>query len=374
MPDSANNPVELYRARNLIEAQTLLLLLEAEGVTATIENEPLQGAFGEIPWGWETAPRMVVRRVDEDSARALLERFLLRQRVQDRQPASSETNCLACGEPMVADVACVKCGWSYCETGDSPAEVDPPGDGESTSSPESMSKVASDAEHDSFAVSGLSDRELWLEVMAVLAVGVIPHLRGLLPYQIPRGQLAYWIEALDLVLQSACVIFVTFYLMGRSGERLEVFGITRPRWSDLLIAAFLFWVSRLLASIWWNWIPESFDVVDDGLSPPKQTSDCLWMVLMYGFSAMAEEIVTRAYLITRFTRLLRSQLAAIVVAATMFASSHAYQGPAGVINAMLFGLLFGAAFLLIRSIWPLVIAHALANIVLEFQSLTTHAL
>jgi hypothetical protein len=69
-------------------------------------------------------------------------------------------------------------------------------------------------------------------------------------------------------------------------------------------------------------------------------------------------------LITRLEELLQSRGKAVVLAAVAFASYHAYQGVAGVVATFLMGLTFGAAYLGLRRIWPLVIGHALYNIIL----------
>ena len=88
-------------------------------------------------------------------------------------------------------------------------------------------------------------------------------------------------------------------------------------------------------------------------------------MVKYSLSAFAEEVVTRAYLITRLAVLLRSRGEAVLVAAIVFASYHAYQGAFGTAHAFVFGIVYGVAFLATGRLWPLVIGHALYNIRLE---------
>ena len=76
----------------------------------------------------------------------------------------------------------------------------------------------------------LGHRAVWGEVGAVLAVGVVPHLvnamyNALYPFPPP----AYWIYALYLTVTSGCTVFVTLYLIHRSGEPWERFGLPRGR-------------------------------------------------------------------------------------------------------------------------------------------------
>jgi membrane protease YdiL (CAAX protease family) len=89
------------------------------------------------------------------------------------------------------------------------------------------------------------------------------------------------------------------------------------------------------------------------------------MLLKESANGFTEELVTRAYLITRLEVLLRSRMAAVFLSATAFASYHAYQGPAGLVGAFLFGLAFGLAYLGVRRVWPLALGHALFDIHIE---------
>src|SRR5437016_5042233 len=59
-----------------------------------------------------------------------------------------------------------------------------------------------------------SERELWLEVTAVLAVGVIPHFaRALASLAHRQPPAPFWIDALDLCITSLCTSFVVLYLI-----------------------------------------------------------------------------------------------------------------------------------------------------------------
>ena len=79
----------------------------------------------------------------------------------------------------------------------------------------------------------------------------------------------------------------------------------------------------------------------------------------------SDPLVTRTYLITRLETLLRSRTKAVLIAAVVFSSYHAYQGWHGVVFTFLFGAIYGVAYLGIRRIWPLAVGHMLYNIWLE---------
>ena len=110
MPETPNDPVEVYRARGLADAHTLRLLLETEGIPVWVDNELLQGALGDIPLGWATAPRILVRRSHAAAAQAVVERF-----TREHAPAglAGEHACLACHSPMGEADTCPACGWTF---------------------------------------------------------------------------------------------------------------------------------------------------------------------------------------------------------------------------------------------------------------------
>jgi len=103
--------VEVFRAGNLPEAHAVRLLLEREGIAVRIDNDMLQGAIGDLPVGWATAPRILVERSQEPEARALLEEKL--SHLSAPEDSESAMRCLACGAEMGERASCPECGWSY---------------------------------------------------------------------------------------------------------------------------------------------------------------------------------------------------------------------------------------------------------------------
>jgi hypothetical protein len=112
MAEGIVDPVELYRARGISEAHAIRLAIEAEGIAVFIENEHLQGALGELPFGWSTAPRVLVNRADEAPAREILKTFTI-QPPENEPEAEMQMRCLACQSPMGDGDACPACGWTY---------------------------------------------------------------------------------------------------------------------------------------------------------------------------------------------------------------------------------------------------------------------
>lgn len=68
------NPVEVYLAKDLPEAQFVKSLLSEARIEATIVGEPLGTVLGDIP-GFEAAPRIWVHRPDADRARSIIDEY-----------------------------------------------------------------------------------------------------------------------------------------------------------------------------------------------------------------------------------------------------------------------------------------------------------
>ncbi len=349
MPEEPIDPVEVYRASGLADAHVLRLRLDAEGISAWVDNELLQGAAGDLPLGWAAAPRVMVARSDEAAAGAVADRFT-RDRPQD--PPGSLA-CLACLSPMGAADTCPACGWSYRD-GPGAGAAEPP-------RPDPAGPVA-DPPHPAIGPAGRARQGDWAEVVAVLAVGVVPYqVATVTTFFAPPTPLPFWLDALQLVVLGGCTIFVTLYLVGRSGDRWATIGVTRPGVMDaagglvFLFAAFVLW--RLTAGL-----PDVGRPKAVSFPRPDGELDHVLLAVKYGVSAFSEELVCRAYLVTRLAGLLRSRAEAVVYAAAVFASYHAYQGLQGVGSAFALGVVYGAAFLLIGRVWPLAVGHALYDI------------
>ncbi|HVJ80885.1 MAG TPA: DUF2007 domain-containing protein [Planctomycetia bacterium] len=105
--------VEAYRAGSGAVAHLLVAALEAEGIAAFVDGDPIQGSAGEIPLGWPTAPRIMVREEDLARATAVIAASDLHSGDEDELPEPA-SKCLSCGATMPEDSAtCPKCGWTY---------------------------------------------------------------------------------------------------------------------------------------------------------------------------------------------------------------------------------------------------------------------
>jgi hypothetical protein len=123
--DDPNEPVELYRARGPDEAHALRAHLDAAGIPARVDGELLSGVVGEVPFGWVTAPRLLVPRARLEVAEAVLADFLAGSPAAGGE-SDGEQKCLACGAEMGEEPVCPGCGWTfYGEYGDPSGQADP---------------------------------------------------------------------------------------------------------------------------------------------------------------------------------------------------------------------------------------------------------
>lgn len=83
MDDSPISIAVLYRARNLIEAQSIQFALEDAGLTARVEGEYLGTVMGEIPLGIATLPRVVVKADELERANEILKEFLSQHQAEE---------------------------------------------------------------------------------------------------------------------------------------------------------------------------------------------------------------------------------------------------------------------------------------------------
>jgi membrane protease YdiL (CAAX protease family) len=92
----------------------------------------------------------------------------------------------------------------------------------------------------------------------------------------------------------------------------------------------------------------------------------LGLAIVWTLAAFGEELVFRGYLMNRVADLGgKSRTAWIVsylVMSVVFGLGHLYQGPSGVIDSVVAGLVFGGLYLALgRNLWPVILAHGLSD-------------
>lgn len=93
---------------------------------------------------------------------------------------------------------------------------------------------------------------------------------------------------------------------------------------------------------------------------------CLLTVTI-AISAAYQEALLRWFLISRLEQLGVATWVAILSGAVLFGALHVYEGPLGVIDTALVGLLYGATFAYTRRLGAVTIAHFLWNMIIFMQ-------
>lgn len=100
---------------------------------------------------------------------------------------------------------------------------------------------------------------------------------------------------------------------------------------------------------------------------PSTLDESWWRPITLTLSAIgnsaAEEVLVVGYLLTRLRQLGLSENASLLVSAVLRGAYHLYQGFGGFIGNLVMGLVFGRIWQRTGRLWPLVIAHALLDIV-----------
>lgn len=87
-----------------------------------------------------------------------------------------------------------------------------------------------------------------------------------------------------------------------------------------------------------------------------------WLLLVWTFAAVGEEVAYRGYLLTRGAEVIGKTTPAywisVVLVTVLFGYGHYYKGPTGVIDSGMAGLVLGAAYMAAgRNLWASVLAH-----------------
>jgi membrane protease YdiL (CAAX protease family) len=218
--------------------------------------------------------------------------------------------------------------------------------------------------------NGSSDREIWLEVMVVLAVTWLPYFAYSITWWIwpdPPQRTSFMAESIWDLTTNFVDIVVVLYIIHRGHTPWRVHGIKKPRiFVDLSLAfstwiamtTVLFLVLRFVVSIvgleFANAMTTSIHVFDR----PSSTADFVVLPFLALSIGVSEELAMRGYLIPRCEQLLGSTPKSILVSSLLFASYHLYQGVGSSMVIFVVGSVFGIAFCWSRRLWPVAIAHA----------------
>jgi membrane protease YdiL (CAAX protease family) len=209
----------------------------------------------------------------------------------------------------------------------------------------------------------------------VLLLGVVPHLFDAIAslYMDPVKRDYFIYDSLSRVVRSAGIIALIIFIISRSGESLGKFGLKPLRVLKDSALGFGIYLSARASHyfIWYSTVGALGRSAAYSLlhSNPSQfaTPTGHYSISLAAAAALAnglaEEIVCRAYLITRFEQLFGSTLKALVISTLLFSSYHIYQGLGGFISVTMAGLVYGGFFCWTRRLWPVASGHAIQDFV-----------
>jgi hypothetical protein len=159
-------------------------------------------------------------------------------------------------------------------------------------------------------------------------------------------------------------LFLILYLLFRDTSSSSV-GYTKPRKQDALIALVSFGIVSTI-SFFISWASSSLFHGPDILFVEAPRGFVRWIVAIFaGLStAYFEETFFRAYLLKRFAEGGLSASKSILIQALLFSLCHLYEGPWGVINAFIAGIVFALAFRRGSSVHGPAWAHGAYNLLI----------
>lgn len=201
-------------------------------------------------------------------------------------------------------------------------------------------------------------------VEAQLTGGIGQTTVALNPSRSDIGWIDFARQALSVARLTAMAALAC-YLLWRSGIRLSTVGVTRrPGHHDVPVGI------GLAALIGLPGLGLVFLAHLLGLNAalvPSDTSGPWWqvpmLILVAMANAVAEEVVVVAYFLVRLRQLGLRDARALAASAVLRGAYHLYQGIGGGLGNVVMGLVFGRWYQRTGRVWPLVIAHALIDVV-----------
>jgi len=206
---------------------------------------------------------------------------------------------------------------------------------------------------------------LWFEVAAVLCLAYVPAMFAAAPFWELAPVPSFVYDQLWLIVNALQISVPLLLIVALSKSPWSRFGIVRPMWIVDPLLGCVVWALGMVGCLFAvSFLPLSW--VDSGHYVFPEPDGAAHYILLFVASAangFAEEFAMRGFLLVRLEQLLRSTWAALIVTSVLFGSYHLYQGVDAAIGIAAIGLVYGASFCVYRRLWPVCIAHALADFV-----------
>ncbi|HEX8170800.1 MAG TPA: type II CAAX endopeptidase family protein [Thermoanaerobaculia bacterium] len=177
------------------------------------------------------------------------------------------------------------------------------------------------------------------------------------------SRLPFYLSA--IVLQWLLLRYLVFGVRRAGFSLLRVAGLTgrtpRALALDVLLGGAVFFALRLLL----RFVASALGGYDDhaaAILPRGRLESLVWIAVAIT-AGICEELTFRGYLQEQYARLSGSRLAGAAAQAVLFGLSHGYQGWKPCVVITTFGLGAAGVTLARRSVLPMIVAHAVTDLV-----------
>lgn len=218
-------------------------------------------------------------------------------------------------------------------------------------------------------------RQAWAQVLAILlgvapiyAMTIISHLGRDEPYTLNE------IFSYTTVVGTIMIVVLLLLFRYLCGERLRDLNLKHGKWwqdvlGGVVLAALTLGVHNLLQTPLNEMFPrEPMSGLGDFFGG---LADNLWLfalfvgpVLWIGVAGFEE--LTRVFLLSRLSRISSApayRWFGVLLSAVLFGLAHLYQGPAGVVDTAISGLILATYYVMFGRFFPLVVSHYLYDAV-----------
>jgi len=178
------------------------------------------------------------------------------------------------------------------------------------------------------------------------------------------AHLSFTVIAVATIVQDVGLTALVLFFVWSTGEGFASLGWSRRKVGREVAIGVALFVPMFVAIAVVVWLLRGAGLSSPASLPFVVDRSVLHVVLALVLAlvvACAEETIFRGYLLLRLRAITRSTTAAVVIAAVLFASGHAYQGSAGVVAVGGLGILFSLVYLWRGSLIAPIVMHFLQD-------------
>ena len=190
----------------------------------------------------------------------------------------------------------------------------------------------------------------------LLLAGVVSSLLAMLPFAFSASPREHLLDNAGdaiayLLLEAAITLLLMFLVMRAHGETLTWLGLSWTRWgvnvlAGLEIVPVLFLLNLVVSLIFQTFFPKYFMESNPLAELVRSPQDLLLFTIAALIAGGFKEELQRAFILRRFQAYLGGAGLGLMLWSIVFGLGHYLQGVQGVVAATLFGLIFGAVYLI----------------------------